>query len=182
MAAEQLHDEAERPAASAQDPSAWFKLLYSELRRCARGQLFRFHGASMGPTTLLHEAWLHMADLQLRFDTQAEMVAYAARTMRHIVLNHLREYGAAKRGGAFEIVPYDALTDLRAMRDEDLFGLDDALRDLSATDGGLAELVDLHFFAGLSFVEIAALRGLSERTVRRDWSKARALLFDALRH
>ena len=169
------------PVAAAHSPRAWFELLYHELRRRARGQLFRFSALTMGPTTLLHETWLKLADRPLQFASQAELVAYAGHTMRHIVINHIRDGKTAKRGGDFEIVPYETLHDLRAMEDDEVLRLDDALRDLAATDAGLAELIELHFFAGLSFVEMAGLRGVSERTVRRDWSKARLLLAVALR-
>jgi RNA polymerase sigma factor (TIGR02999 family) len=167
--------------AAARSPSAWFELLYHELRRRARGQLFRYHALTMGPTTLLHEAWLKLADRPLVFATQAELVAYAGHTMRSIVINHIRDRSTSKRGGDIDFVSYDTLHDLRAMKDDDVLRLDDALLDLKATDAGLAELIELHFFAGLSFVELAALRGVSERTVRRDWDKARMLLATALR-
>jgi RNA polymerase sigma factor (TIGR02999 family) len=159
----------------------WFGELYHELRRRARGQIFRYHALSMGATTLLHETWLKIADRPLEFASQNELVAYAALTMRSIVVNHFREQGAQKRGGEFELVPYETLHDLRAMKDDEVLRLDEALGELTATDPALAEMVELRFFAGLTFDEIAALRGVSERTVRRDWDKARMLLAAAMR-
>jgi RNA polymerase sigma factor (TIGR02999 family) len=162
--------------------SEWFELLYHELRRRARGQIFRYHALSMGATTLLHEAWLKLADRPLEFATQAELVAYAGHTMRSIVINHIRDRQTEKRGGEIEFVPYDTLHDLRAMEDVDVVRLDDALRDLERVDSSLAQLIELHFFAGLSFVELAALQGVSERTLRRNWDKARMLLSAALRN
>jgi RNA polymerase sigma factor (TIGR02999 family) len=159
----------------------WFELLYHELRRRARGQIFRYGALSMGPTTLLHEAWLKLANRPLEFATQAELVAYAGHTMRSIVVNHIRDGGTCKRGGEIVFVPYETLHDLPTMPDEEVLRLDDALADLERTDSRLSQLIELHFFAGLSFVEIAALQGVSERTLRRDWDKARMLLAAALR-
>jgi RNA polymerase sigma factor (TIGR02999 family) len=101
--------------------------------------------------------------------------------MRGIVIDHVRARQADKRGGGAEHLPYETLVDLGSMRDSELLGLDDAMETLAGVDRPLAELVELKFFAGLSFVEIAALRGVSERTVQRDWEKARLFLFSALR-
>jgi RNA polymerase sigma factor (TIGR02999 family) len=162
-------------------PSEWFQLLYHELRRRARGELFRHQALTLGATTLLHEAWLRLDGKPLAFGTQAELVAYAGRVMRGIVIDHIRSRSAEKRGGAFELVPYETSQDLRAMKDDDVLQLDDALKELAATDARLAELVELHFFAGLTFTEIAALRDVSERTAQRDWEKARTLLYAALK-
>jgi RNA polymerase sigma factor (TIGR02999 family) len=159
----------------------WFKLLYHELRRRARGELFRHQALTLGATTLLHEAWLRLDDKPLAFGTQAELVAYAGRVMRGIVIDHIRSRSAEKRGGAYQLVPYETSQDLRAMKDDEVLHLDDALKDLAAADTRLAELVELRFFAGLTFAEIAALRDVSERTVQRDWEKARAVLYTALK-
>ena len=165
---------------SARSARAWFEVLYDQLRRRARGELFRHQALTMGATTLLHEAWLRMDGRPLEFATQGELVSYAGRVMRGIVIDHIRSRQASRHGGEFEFVPYDSLHDLHAMDDGQVLRLDDSLRDLAAADARLAELVELHFFAGLTFVEIAALRGLSPRTVQRDWDKARMLLFSAL--
>lgn len=162
-------------------PREWFEILYHELRRRARGELFRHQALTLGATTLLHEAWLRLDGRALEFATQAELVAYSGRVMRGIVIDHIRERRAIKHGGEYEFVPYDTLHDLSVMKDDDVVRLDDALRELTATDARLAELVELRFFAGLTCVEVAALRGVSDRTVQRDWGKARMLLFNALK-
>lgn len=159
----------------------WFESLYHELRRRARGELFRQQVLTVGATTLLHEAWLRLDGRPLEFASQAELVAYSGRVMRSLVIDHIRGRRAAKHGGEYELVPYDTMLQLQAMKDDDVLRVDDSLRDLATTDPGLAELVELHFFAGLTFIEIAALRGVSERTVQRDWDKARMLLFSALK-
>ena len=167
--------------ASPSTPREWFEALYHELRRRARGELFRHHAMTLGPTTLLHEAWLAMDGRALEFATQGELVSYAGKIMRGLVIDHLRRKGAARHGGHLDFVPYDTLLDLRSMADDEALRLDDSLHDLAAADPSLAELVELHFFAGLTFAEVAALRGVSVRTVQRDWDKARMLLFSALR-
>ena len=154
-----------------------FAALYGELHRLARAQL-RSSGTALGATSLLHEAYLKVAASEAGFPDQSHFFAYAARTMRGLIIDHARAHGALKRGGAF------LLTDLEAGGEErppeDLSALSDALDDLAASDPRLAELVDLKFFCGLSLREIAGLRGDSERTVQRDWSKARLSLHRAL--
>ena len=159
----------------------WFGQLYHELQRRARGELFRHQAITMGPTTLLHEAWLRLGGRPLHFATQAELVSYASRTMRGIVIDHVRARAADKRGGGVPDQTYETLADLRTMPDREVIGLSDALESLAAADAALAELVELKFFAGLTFAEIAALRQVSERTVQRDWEKARLFLFGSLR-
>jgi RNA polymerase sigma factor (TIGR02999 family) len=167
--------------APAHTPSHWFELLYTELRRRARGELFRHQALTMGPTTLLHEAWLQMSHRNLAFATQAELVAYAGRTMRGIVIDHIRARQADKRGGAAEDKTYETLADLRSLPDREIVALNEALAELAAADAPLAELVELKYFAGLTLVEIAALRGVSERTAQRDWDKARMFLRQAMK-
>ena len=166
--------------AEARDVRAWFSALYLELRRRARGELFRHSALTMSATTLLHETWLHMDGRPLEFATQAELVSYAGRVMRGIVIDSIRAKRAGRHGGDFEFVPYETQHDLRSVDEGQVLQLDDGLRDLLLVDARLAELVELRFFAGLTFVEIAALRGQSVRTVQRDWDKARMLLFNSM--
>jgi RNA polymerase sigma factor (TIGR02999 family) len=161
--------------------SDWFTLLYKELRRRARGELFRHQALTLGATTLLHEAWMQLDSRSLDFATQAELVAYAGRTMRGIVIDHIRARMSDKRGGGVENLPYETLVDLHSLPDREVLGIHDALAALAAADPPLAELVELKFFAGLGLAEIAALRGVSERTAQRDWEKARLFLYSALR-
>jgi len=160
----------------------WFESLYHELRRIARGELFRYQTLTIGPSTILHETWLRIGDRPLQFATQAELIGYAARVMRSIVIDHLRERRSQKRGGDFDRVTYETLADLRELSDGQTLRLSDALDDLTRVDPALAELVELKFFSGMTLAEIAALRGNSERTAQRDWDKARMLLFDLLRN
>lgn len=158
----------------------WFQALYHELRRRARGELFRHQAMTLGPTTLLHEAWLQIGRRELAFATQGELVGYASRTMRGIVIDHVRARMASKRGGGQDELAYETLADLRSMPDREVVALNDALQALGQADAALCELVELKFFAGLNFAEIAALRAVSERTVQRDWEKARLFLYGAM--
>lgn len=164
---------------------ALFSALYDELHRLAQRQLRRGGaGASLSTTTLLHEAYLGMSSRQdVQFPDRARFMAYAARAMRGIVIDYARRAGAQKRGGgAFEITLTDDIDPEHAGggAGQELVKLSDALDELSRFDPALAELVDLHFFCGLTFGEIGELRDCSERTVQRDWRKARLLLHGAL--
>lgn len=165
------------------DSTPSFESLYAELRRMARRELFK--GGQLGqisPTTLLHEAYLQMsARPGLQFADRAHFLAYAARAMRGIAIDQARARGAQKRGGGLDITSLDTFVSENAMAPadaaaEDLEQIGTAVEKLATIDARLAELVDLKFFAGLTFAEIAALRGGSERTAQRDWDKARALL------
>jgi RNA polymerase sigma factor (TIGR02999 family) len=169
------------PGGPVRSADAWFQTLYHELRRRARGELFRHQALTLGPTTLLHEAWMQLERRPLEFASQGELVAYACRTMRGIVIDHIRARQADKRGSGAEKLPYETLVDIATMPDREVLDLNDALAALAGADPPLAELVELKFFAGLNFAEIAALRGISERTVQRDWEKARLFLFAAMR-
>ncbi len=139
-------------------------------------------GAQISATTLLHEAYLQLQGRPgLHFADRGHFMAYAARAMRGIVIDHARARSAQKRGGDLDFVTFDTLVaeNACAVHDagaDELEHIGQAVERLAVIDPRLAELVDLKFFAGLSFAEIAALRGVSERTAQRDWDKARALL------
>ncbi len=159
----------------------WFELLYRELRRRARGELFRHQALTLGATTLLHETWLRMSAAQLQLATQQDLVRYAGAVMRGIVVDRIRARQAEKRGGAAVQVTLDTLSEPAALLDADALRVNEAMQVLQRDEPALAELVELKFFAGLTMAEIAALREVSERTVHRDWDKARLLLFRALK-
>lgn len=171
--------------AEAGDPAArdaLFAALYAELHRLAEGHVYRAGGnITLGATTLLHEAYLRIADRDsLAFPDRNRFLGYASRAMRGLVLNYLRSKRAGKRGGD---LTFTTLDEERAGPAEPLANLDAleaAMAELAATDPALAELVDLRFFCGFTFDEIAAIRGMSVRTVHRDWAKARLLLHDSL--
>jgi len=163
--------------------SALFAALYTELHRVAVRELNRHGwGVSIGATSLLHEAYL---DLSRRdgtaFPDRNRFMAYAARVMRGLIVEFARSRRAQKRGGLFELTTVSADALAVAEPADDLGRVSDAIDDLSGVEPLLAEVVDLKYFCGFSFEEIAAMKGLSERTVRRHWVKARAYLQAALR-
>jgi RNA polymerase sigma factor (TIGR02999 family) len=165
------------------DDQHLFATLYQELHRIADAHL---RGAArdltLSPTMLIHEAWLGVSSRQsLEFPDRARFLAYAARAMRGIVIDYARQSRAQKRGGgAFQITLAPDVTPATNGDVGHLAALSDALDELAELEPELAALVDLHFFCGYSFSEIAAQRGVSERTVQRDWRKARLLLRQAV--
>jgi len=160
-----------------------FAALYDELRRVAVRELRRSGAAlAISPTTLLHEAYLDLSSrVGTAFPDRARFIAYASRAMRGLVIDFMRERHAQKRGGSFEITRLEtAGGDVASGPAADLGRVSDALDELVTSDPALAEVVDLKYFCGFSFREIAAVRGVSERTVQRDWEKARLILFQSL--
>ena len=165
------------PAAAAE----LFALLYAELRRLANRQLHaNAGGLTLGATTLLHEAYMDMAGRGAAFPDRARFFAYASRAMRGLIIDYVRERRALKRGGEFHLTSLNTEHADSVPQPENLSRLDDALGQLASAEPALAELVDLKYFGGLSFTEIAAMRGVSERTIQREWAKARLYLHDAL--
>ncbi|HZT77319.1 MAG TPA: ECF-type sigma factor [Vicinamibacterales bacterium] len=160
-----------------------FASLYAELHRIARREVGRQgHAARVSATTLLHEAYLDMAERELPgFPDEARFMQYAARVMRGLIIDDVRERHAAKRGGGFAITTLGDDEVPQPADEHELTAISDALDELAQTDAALAELVDLKFFCGFSFAEIAAMRGTSERTVQRNWEKARIYLHRSLR-
>ncbi|HVF62469.1 MAG TPA: ECF-type sigma factor [Casimicrobiaceae bacterium] len=161
--------------------SALFTSLYNELHRVAARQLrVAAAGSTLGATTLLHECYLNLAERDPAFPDRARFIAYAARAMRGLIVDYIRERRALKRGGEFHLTALDTEVAKAVPEGETTVKLADALDALSRTDAALAELVDLKFFCGFAFREIAAMRQVSERTEQRDWQKARLLLHQAL--
>ena len=154
-----------------------FATLYRELHRVARRQLHaNASGLTLGATTLLHETYLDMSQRGLAFPDRARFFSYAARAMRGLIIDYVRERRAIKRGGQFHLTTLNTVISDSVAQIDDLGPLGEALDTLAATDPALAELVELKFFCGFSFGEIAGMRGVSERTVQRDWNKARLFL------
>jgi RNA polymerase sigma factor (TIGR02999 family) len=160
-----------------------FETLYAELHRMARRELARPGAAvSLGVTTLLHEAYLDMSTrASAAFPDRPRFMGYAARVMRGLIIDHANRRRAQKRGGQFEITSVEANNIDLAADAKSLTAIGEALDELAVTNAALAELVDLKFFCGFSFTEIAAMRGVSERTVQRQWDKARVYLHRSLR-
>ena len=162
--------------------NALFTALYTELHRLAQLHLHKSgRQLTLGATTLLHEAYLGISQRNaLAFPDRNHFLSYASRAMRGLIIDYVRNKGAQKRGGDFTFTSLDEAEGAAAIESNELARLGQALDQLEALDPLLAELVDLKFFCGFSFDELAALRGVSERTVQRDWAKARVLLHQAL--
>ena len=160
-------------------------LLYNELRGLARSRLRRSGQFTLLDTTaLVHEGYLRLQGQQnLAFADRQHFFAYAARAMRSVVVDLVRARQAERRGGAAEHLTLNtAIADSVATpHDDEILRVHDALQDLAAVDARLASVVEMRYFGGLSDAEIAEALGLTERTVQRDWQKARLLLAMALK-
>jgi len=158
--------------------SALFASLYDELRHMAGRELRRGVGLTLSATTLLHETYckLHQCD-GTSFPDEARFLAYASRAMRTLVIDYARNRQAQKRGGGYEITSLPTeLPEVAVAEVNELERLSQAIDTLAQLDASLAQLVDLKFFCGYSLIEIAAMRGISERSAQREWDKARVLL------
>jgi RNA polymerase sigma factor (TIGR02999 family) len=166
-------------AGDADARSTLFDVLYRELRRLAEA-VMRAERANhtLQPTALVHEAFMRLAGDQGRFQNRAHFLGVAAGAMRRVLVDHARGRNAQKRGRGATIVTVDDLDDLPqpASEDVDLVVLDEVLSRLTALDARQGQIVELRFFGGLSVEETAAVVGVSERTVKREWQMSRAWL------
>jgi RNA polymerase sigma factor (TIGR02999 family) len=168
----------DRPAAE-----ALFAALHSESHRLASRELAR-HGSqmSLSATTLLHEAYLDMAARNgPSFPDRTRFIGYAARVVRGLIIDHARERHAQERGGLFESTALDTEAMDNAVNHRELARIGETLDELGKLDPARAEIVDLQFFCGFSFAEIAVMRDVSEGTVQRNWDKARIYLHRKIR-
>lgn len=167
-----------RPEEQAALNERLFASLYAELRRLADSKLRQYPGMAVSPTTLVHEAYVNLAGREgTIFTDRGRFLSYAARAMRGLLVDFARRHQALKRGAGLEITQLDSQIDAQPADSVELERLAGALDELAELDPRLAEVVDLKYFCGFSFAEIAALRGVSERTVQRDWEKARLILY-----
>lgn len=161
-----------------------FTALYGDLRKLAARQLKHVMGNGLHTTSLVHEAYFRLAKPEaLAVVDRVHFFGLAGRAMRQLVIDHARQRQASKRGGvgnqdlALDVLEMGALpAALNDTRDTDLFALDQALQQLAKVDAALARLVELRFFAGMELAEIAEVLQRSERSLKRDWRKARAFL------
>jgi len=156
-------------------------LIYAELHRIAASYLRRSPHSTLQPTALINEAYLRLAGQNDTYSGRKHFFALAARVMRQILADAARARKAAKRGSGYEPLPFDA-THPSEFNDPDRFLiLDQALTNLHRTSSRLAEIIELHYFGGLTGVEIAGLLGVSAATVSREQRLAEAVLRQALR-
>ena len=148
----------------------------------AKRELRRGGPQSLGATSLLHQAYMNMAERNgVAFPDQARFMGYAAQVMRRLIIDHARNRQAHKRGGLFEITSFKTDVPENVVNPRELIQISEALEELAKVDASLSEVVDLKFFCGFSFSEIAAMRNVSERTVQREWEKARIYLHRSIR-
>jgi len=159
---------------------AAYAIVYDELKRCARRQSALTPGSSLSPTALVSELYLKLRASSVdHVENRRHFFALAARAMRQIMIDHARHRARIKRGAGAEHTEIDT-RDLGATTAEEALELDSALSGLSKRDPDLAQVVEWHFFAGLTFQDIADELGRHERTVRHDWELARACLRRAM--
>jgi RNA polymerase sigma factor (TIGR02999 family) len=159
-----------------------FPLIYDELQRIARRHIAREDtGHTLGATALVHKAYIRLVDqTQVQWRDRNHFYAVASRAMRHILVDHARRRKAIKRGGATRPVTLEEGAVAVEERTEMLIALDQALTRLERLDERLCRVVEYRFFGGLSELETAAALGVTDRTVRRDWTRAKAWLYREL--
>jgi len=166
------------------DPDACaqaFEAAYAELRRLARGQLRRLRpGQTLTTTALVHEAFVKLVQSPLNTQDRAHFLALAARAMRQILVDYARRRGSLRRGGDQRPVTFDGDSIPAETIAAEMLGIDRALTRLASLDERLAAVVEGRFFGGMTEEEVAEALGITARTVRRDWEKARAFLYREL--
>lgn len=168
------------------DPDAMNRLValvYEELRRIAQAQLAREDaGHTLSTTALVHEAYLRLVDTsRVQWRDRAHFFGVSAAVMRRVLVDHARRFHASKRGDG--AVPLSLQDDALVVeeRADTLVALDEAVARLSSMDERLGRLVECRYFGGLTDEETAEVLGVTPRTVRRDWVKAKGWLFQELR-
>lgn len=157
-------------------------LIYAELRRRAAARLRRERREhSLQPTALVHEAYLRLVGQEVAWKNRAHFFGLASQMMRRILVDHARGRKRGKRAGGWTRVELDEAVAISEQRDVDLVLLDQALAELSELDPRHGRIVELRFFGGLTVEQTAEVLGVSEATVKRDWSLARTWLFRRLK-
>lgn len=156
--------------------------VYGALREIAHQRLIRHQwNDTLGTTALVHEAYLRLVDhAGLAIADRTHFLALASRAMRFVLVDYARERTARKRGGEMTQVPLDTIQVAADERAVDVLALNDALDQLASVSTRLSDLVVYRFFGGLTFDEIAEATGLSVPTVKRDWVRARAWLYQSM--
>lgn len=156
--------------------------VYQELYRIARSQLRRMWDlGTISTTALVNEVYLKLVDqTQCHWEDKAHFLALSAKAMRQILINYAEQKRAQKRGGDWQRVTFEDALSASAVNIDTLLAVEDALQQLVVVDENLCQLVELRFYGGLTEAEIACVLCVSERTVRRNWRKAKALLAHTL--
>jgi RNA polymerase sigma factor (TIGR02999 family) len=158
---------------------ALFELLYDDLRRLARSRLAASgHHTLLDTRALVHESYLRFQQAgRLAINDREHFLAYAASTLRSVLVDYVRKRDAVRHGGNLEHVTLDTgISDELGASDDEILHVHEALEKLAKLDPRLVRVVEMRYFVGLTEGEIAGALGVTDRTVRRDWEKARVLL------
>lgn len=160
-----------------------YSLVYDELRSIAHRHLFHHRsGETLNTTALVHEAYERLVgNSQIEWQDRNHFFSLTSRAMRFVLVDYARSRTAQKRGGKSEDIPLDAIQLAVDERSAELEALDEALQMLAKHNERLEKLVELKFFGGLNYQEIAGIMDLSKRTVRRDWQRARTWIYSAMK-
>ncbi len=166
----------------AEAADALYAELYGELQKLARWRLRARSKLTLLDTgSLVHESFIRFAAASdARFESRVHFLRWAAQVMRSVIVDFARRRSAGRRGGGLPRVAMDADIAAADGAEEEILGVHQALERLAAVDARLGHVVEMRYFAGMSEPEIAQSLGVTERTVRRDWQKARLLLKEAL--
>jgi RNA polymerase sigma factor (TIGR02999 family) len=173
-------DNAASPAAGV--PLEYLPKFYAELRRLARARLAGGGRYTLLDTTaLVHEAFLRLQrDSRLQINDSEHFLAYAAATMRSVIIDYIRQRKAERRGGGAPHVTLDTLAEPSFTPEDEILDVHEALKVLETVDARLVQVVEMRYFAGLTDAEIGEALGVTSRTIRRDWDRARLLLSELL--
>jgi len=183
----QAHESTQAPQPPENDPisvDVLYPELYRELKRAARARLAGGgRNTLMDTSVLVHEAFLRMQRAEgLVLQDRAHFLAYAATTMRSVIVDYMRRRGAERRGGLAEVLTLDTeVSEQLGTDDAEVLEVHEALDTLRAIDPKLVQVVEMRYFAGMSEIEVAKAMGVTDRTVRRYWERARLMLTDILR-
>lgn len=157
-------------------------LVYQELHRLARSYMRGERAEhTLQPTALINEAYLRLAQGDIDWQNREHFIGVAARVMRRVLVDYARQHNAKIRGGGLKRVELEEWLAISPERIDEVVSLDEALSRLAEENPRQARVVELRYFGGLSFEQIAALLGIAERSVKRDWAVARVWLYRELR-
>jgi RNA polymerase sigma factor (TIGR02999 family) len=161
-----------------------FEILYADIHRMARARLAENGPLTLlDPTSLAHEAYLRLHSAgRIDLDSRGRFMAYVSQVLRSVIVDFARRRNAERRGGGIAHVTLNTeVAESVGNRDDDVLRIDEALDELEKSDPRLRQVIEMRYFAGLGHEEVAAALGVNERTVRRDWERARLLLAVSLR-
>jgi RNA polymerase sigma factor (TIGR02999 family) len=161
-----------------------FELLYADIHRMARARLYENGPLTLlDPTSLAHEAYLRLHGAgRIDLDSRGRFMAYVSQVLRSVIVDFARRRNAERRGGGVERLTLNTeVAETVGNGDDDILRIDEALQELDKTDPRLRQVVEMRYFAGLSHEQVAEALALNERTVRRDWERAKLLLSVSLK-